>query len=146
VRDLGKRKKPAGTLVQLPLDHIGIAVPSLATAVPLYELLTGAAGSAPERVETQHVTVVFIGDGDGRLELLEPTDPASPIARFLERRGPGLHHIAYRVTDIDDTLRGFIAAGFEAIDRSPRPGAHGHRVAFLHPRSTGGVLIELVGD
>jgi len=140
------RKKPAGKPVQFLLDHIGIAVPSLATAVPLYELLTGATGSPPERVESQNVTVVFIGEGTGRLELLEPTDPASPIARFLDRRGPGLHPIAYRVPDIDDTLRGFISAGFEAIDQAPRPGAHGHRVAFLHPRSTGGVLIELVGE
>jgi methylmalonyl-CoA/ethylmalonyl-CoA epimerase len=132
--------------VQLPLDHVGIAVPSLATAVPLYELLTGASGSPPEHIESQNVTVVFIGQGVGRLELIEPSDPASPIARFLERRGPGLHHIAYTVADIDDTLRGFIDAGFEPIDRTPRAGAHGHRVAFLHPRSTGGVLIELVGE
>lgn len=132
--------------MQLPLDHIGIAVPSLATALPLYELLTGAPGSLPEAVPGQRVTVVFVGSGEGRIELIEPADAASPIARFLKRRGPGLHHLAYRADDIDRALAECIAAGFEAIDGTPRPGAHGRRVAFLHPRSTGGVLIELVGD
>lgn len=132
--------------MQLPLDHIGIAVPSLATALPLYELLTGAPGSLPEAVPAQRVTVVFVGTGQGRIELIEPAGADSPIARFLERRGPGLHHLAYRTADIDRTLAACIAAGLEPIDRAPRPGAHGSRVAFLHPRSTGGVLIELVGD
>jgi methylmalonyl-CoA/ethylmalonyl-CoA epimerase len=130
--------------VQLPLDHVGVAVPSLDAAVPLYELLTGGRGSPRERVESQRVTVVFVGAGPGRVELIEPTDPTSPVARFLERRGPGLHHLAYRVADIRAALRALVAAGVEPIDREPRAGAHGRRVAFLHPRTTGGTLIELI--
>ena len=89
---------------QLPLDHVAIAVPSLASATPLYELLTGGTASQPERVETQGVIVTFIGTGTGRIELIEPTSPASPVARFLERRGPGLHHLAYRVDDLARAL------------------------------------------
>lgn len=131
--------------MQLPVDHVGIAVLSLATAVPLYERLTGASGSRPERIESQRVTVVFVGEGAGRLELIEPFGEESPVGRFLQKRGPGLHHLAYRVDDVDSALRSLVAAGFEAIDPTPRPGADGHRVAFLHPRGTGGVLIELVG-
>jgi methylmalonyl-CoA/ethylmalonyl-CoA epimerase len=130
--------------VQLPLDHVGVAVPSLDAAVPLYELLTGGRSSRRERVEGQRVTVVFVGEGPGRVELIEPTDPTSPVARFLERRGPGLHHLAYRVSDIGAALRALVAAGVEPIDREPRAGAHGRRVAFLHPRTTGGTLIELI--
>jgi methylmalonyl-CoA epimerase len=132
--------------VQLPLDHIAIAVESIAASQPVFESLLHANGSAVERVESQGVDVVFIGTGSGRLELLQPTAPDTAVGRFLARRGPGLHHIAYRVDDIDATLARLAAQGVELIDRSARPGAHGHRVAFLHPRSTGGVLIELVGD
>ncbi len=128
----------------LPLDHIGIAVASIDEALPRFELLSGAIGSAPETIESQGVRVVFVGDGPGRLELLEPLRRDSPIGRFLERRGPGLHHIAYRVADVAAALRRLQAAGVEPIDREPRPGAGGHRVAFLHPRSSGGVLTELV--
>jgi methylmalonyl-CoA epimerase len=134
------------TRVQLPLDHVAIAVASLATAQPLYESLIGAAGSPVESVAAQGVNVVFIGTGPGRLELLEPSDADSAVGRFLSRRGPGLHHLAYRVPDLEAALARFAAAGIELIDTVPRAGAGGHRVAFLHPRSTGGVLIELVGD
>jgi methylmalonyl-CoA epimerase len=132
--------------LQLPLDHVAIAVHSLDAARHLYESLTGAAGSPAETVATQGVNVVFIGSGAGRLELLEATSPDTPVGRFLARRGPGLHHIAYRVPDLEAALARLEADGFELIDRAPRPGAGGHRAAFLHPRSTGGVLIELVGD
>ncbi|MGH7506905.1 MAG: methylmalonyl-CoA epimerase [Longimicrobiales bacterium] len=139
------RQEPGlNALDGLPLDHVGIAVVSLATAVPLYELVTGGRGSPAEHVAAQGVSVVFVGSGAGRLELIEPTDAASPVARYLERRGPGLHHLAYRVADVDAALRRLEADGVELIDREARPGAHGQRVAFLHPRSTGGVLIELV--
>jgi methylmalonyl-CoA/ethylmalonyl-CoA epimerase len=131
--------------VQLPLDHVAIAVESIATAQPLFESLIGAAGSPVERVAGQGVSVAFVGDGPGRIELIEPTSADTPVGRFLGRRGPGLHHIAYRVEDIDATLDRLADAGIELIDRHARPGAHGSRVAFLHPRSTGGVLIELVG-
>jgi methylmalonyl-CoA/ethylmalonyl-CoA epimerase len=132
--------------VQLLLDHVAVAVESLAAAQPLFESLTGSAGSPPERVEAQGVTVVFMGEGAGRLELLEPTSPDSPVGRFVSRRGPGLHHIAYRVPDLPAALARMAAAGVQLIDEEPRAGAHGHRVAFLHPRSTGGVLVELVED
>jgi methylmalonyl-CoA/ethylmalonyl-CoA epimerase len=130
--------------VELPLDHVAIVVRSIAEMQPLFESLTGGAGSARERVDAQGVEVVFVGGGAGRLELLEPTRPDSAIGRFLEKRGPGLHHVAYRVPDIAAALAGLAARGVELIDRQPRPGAGGHLVAFLHPRSTGGVLVELV--
>lgn len=129
---------------QLPLDHVAIAVDSIAKALPLFESLTGGAGSVTERVETQGVNVAFVGTGAARLELIEPLSAESGVGRFLARRGPGLHHIAYRVADLQTMLDDLAARGVELIDREPRTGARGHRVAFLHPRSTGGVLIELV--
>ena len=131
---------------QLPVDHIGIAVHSIADALPLFELLTGGSGSPVERVDAQGVDVAFVGTGPARLELLEPVSPESGVARFLERRGPGLHHVAYAVPDLAAALRRLAAAGIRLVDPEPRPGAHGRRVAFLHPASTGGVLIELVEE
>lgn len=128
----------------LVLDHVGIAVHSIEAAIPTYERLTGGGHEPPIPVPGEGVRVAFVGTGPGRLELLEPTSPDSPIARFLERRGPGVHHLAYRVGDLDAALARYRAAGFEQAGAGPRRGAHGHRVAFLHPRSTGGVLIELV--
>ncbi len=128
----------------LELDHVAVAVASLAHALPTFEALIGARGSVPERVEAQGVAVSFVGAGAGRLELLEPLSPESGVGRFLEKRGPGLHHIAYRVADLAATLERLAAAGVQLVDRAPRPGAHGHRVAFIHPRSAGGVLVELV--
>lgn len=127
----------------LPLDHVGVAVSSLEEAIPVFERVTGAEASPPETVPSQGVRLVFLGEGDGKLELLEPLSDASPIARFLSSRGPGLHHLAYRVPDIRAGILDLVADGFDPIDREPRPGAHG-LVAFFHPRSTGGVLIELV--
>lgn len=130
--------------MNLPLDHVAIAVTSIAESLPLFESLLGAESSAVERVGSQGVDVVFVGNGPGRLELLEAAAADSPIARFLERRGPGLHHIAYRVDDIEAALARCAEQGILLIDTVPRSGAGGHRVAFLHPRSTHGVLIELV--
>lgn len=130
--------------MELPLDHVAIAVPSIAAARPLFERITGASATPVETVESQGVAVVFIGTDRGRIELLEPTRADSAIARFLEKRGSGLHHLAYRVPDLEAALAGFAAEGYELIDSVPRTGAGGHRVAFLHPRSTGGILIELV--
>lgn len=127
-----------------PVDHIGIAVASFTEALPVLELVTGGERSRPERIASQGVEVVFVGDGDGRLELIRPLDADSSLARYLERRGPGLHHIAYRVPDVKRALADLTARGLRAIDETPRPGAGGHRVAFLHPKSTGHVLIELV--
>jgi methylmalonyl-CoA/ethylmalonyl-CoA epimerase len=137
-----RRSRP----VQLPLDHVAIAVESIAASQPLYESLLGAAGSPIEHIPSQGVSVVFIGSGAGRIELLEPESADTPVGRFLARRGPGLHHLAYRVPDVDAALAKFAADGLELIDRMSRPGAHGRRVAFLHPRSTGGVLVEIVSD
>jgi methylmalonyl-CoA/ethylmalonyl-CoA epimerase len=130
--------------VQLVLDHVAIALSSIASALPTYELLTGATGSAPEHVPGQGVNVVFVGGGESRLELIEPVSPDSPVARFIGRRGSGLHHIAYRVPDLEATLRRLEAAGIRLIDSQPREGAHGRRVAFVHPSAMHGVLVELV--
>lgn len=125
---------------ELPVDHVAIAVHDLEAAVPMYERLTGGRGSRPEAVPAQHVRVAFVG----MIEVIEPTNDESGVARFLARRGPGLHHIGYRVDDCGAALARLVDQGFEPIDPRPRTGAGGHRVAFLHPRSTGGTLIELV--
>ncbi len=130
--------------MELPLDHVAIAVPSITAALPLFELLANAGGSRIERVEAQQVDVAFIGSGAGRIELLQPSAPESTVQKFLDKRGPGLHHIAYRVPDIEAALTRLAATGIRLIDEVPRPGAGGHRVAFLHPQSTHGVLVELV--
>ena len=131
---------------ELPLDHVGIAVRSIAEALPLFQLITGGEGSPTESVPDQGVAVAFVGSGAARLELIEPITPESPVARFLERRGPGLHHLAYAVPDVAAALERLRRAGIQLVDQQPRLGAHGRRVAFLHPASTGGVLIELVED
>jgi methylmalonyl-CoA/ethylmalonyl-CoA epimerase len=128
----------------LSLDHIAIAVESIAETLPLLELITGQTGSTRETNLEQGVELVFLGTGVGKVELLEPTDVDTPVGRFLAKRGPGLHHVAYRVNDLPAALKRLKANGVRLIDEEPRRGAHGHRIAFIHPRSTGGVLIELV--
>jgi methylmalonyl-CoA/ethylmalonyl-CoA epimerase len=130
--------------MELPIDHVAIAVPSITAALPIFELLANATGSPVERVEAQKVDVAFVGTGAGRIELLQPTGPDSTVQKFLDKRGAGLHHIAYRVPDIDEALARLRAAGVRLIDEHARPGAGGHRVAFLHPSATQGVLVELV--
>jgi methylmalonyl-CoA epimerase len=126
------------------LDHVGIAVHSLDDSLPVFESITGGKGYGRERVEQQGVEVVFLGSGDGRLELLAPTRDDSAVAKFLARRGPGMHHLCYRVDDVAAELDRYRAAGAQLIDQAPRPGAAGHLVAFIHPKSTGGVLVELL--
>ena len=126
------------------LDHVGIAVHSLDDSLPVFESITGGKGHGRERVEQQGVEVVFLGSGDGRLELLAPTRDDSPVAKFLAKRGPGMHHLCYRVDDVAAELARYRAAGARLIDETPRPGAAGHLVAFVHPKSTGGVLVELL--
>jgi methylmalonyl-CoA epimerase len=126
------------------LDHVGIAVHSLDESLPVFESITGGKGHGRERVEQQGVEVVFLGSGEGRLELLAPTRDDSAVAKFLARRGPGMHHLCYRVGDVAAELDRYRVAGAQLIDETPRPGAAGHLVAFIHPRSTGGVLIELL--
>jgi methylmalonyl-CoA/ethylmalonyl-CoA epimerase len=123
------------------LDHIGIAVKSL-DAARIYETL-GLTIAHRETVETQKVNTVFLSVGDSNFELLEPTSADSPIAKFIEKRGEGIHHICLRVDDIEAHLERLKAAGYRLINEAPVPGAHGCRVAFLHPAAGNGVLIEL---
>jgi methylmalonyl-CoA/ethylmalonyl-CoA epimerase len=125
----------------LPFHHVALAVESLEAALPLYQSLTQHSSSTPETLPEQGVRVCFVGPN---LELLEPLSPDTGVGRFIARNGPGLHHIAYGSADIVADLRRLVSDGFELIDAEPRPGAFGHRVAFLHPRSTGRVLVELV--
>lgn len=126
------------------LDHVGIAVHSLDDSLPLFESITGCKGHGREVVEAQGVEVVFLGSGDGRLELLAPTRDDSAVAKYLAKRGPGMHHLCYRVPDVAAELERYRAAGAQLIDEAPRAGAAGHLVAFIHPKSTGGVLTELL--
>lgn len=130
--------------LQLPIDHIAVAVPSIREALPEFEHLTGSGDVAIETVAAQGVAVAFIDAGPIALELIEPLSQDSGVMRFLERRGPGLHHIAFRTPDLAAELERLREAGVRLIDEEPRAGARGHRVAFLHPKSFGGVLVELV--
>lgn len=130
--------------MELPLDHVAIAVPSITAVLPIFTAISGGNSAPIEAVPSQRVNVTFVGSGPTRIELIEPTSSESAVHRFIERRGAGLHHIAYRVSDIEGTLASLASAGYRLIDDTPRPGAGGHRVAFLHPSSTGGVLVELV--
>jgi methylmalonyl-CoA/ethylmalonyl-CoA epimerase len=132
---------PRATVPGATLAHVGLAVPSIAAALGFYRDVLGGAASAPESADG--ATVVSVAFGATQLELLEPVDPAGPIARFLAKRGPGIHHVCLRVPDLDAALARCRAAGVRLIDEAPRPGAHGRRVAFLHPTSTAGILVEL---
>lgn len=125
------------------IDHIGIAVNSLSDAIPIYSSILGRKPTGQEAVPREQVRVAFYETEGPRIELLEPTDEGSPVARFLERRGPGLHHICLAVPDLASALERALAAGFEPIPPGIRTGAAGGSVAFLHPRDTGGVLLEL---
>ena len=125
------------------LDHVGIAVASLEEAVAFYRDALGLEVEATEEVASQGVRAHFVGVGGPALELLEATSDASPIARFVGRRGPGLHHITLRVDDIAAALERLKARGVRLIDETPRPGAENALVAFVHPSSAHGVLVEL---
>jgi methylmalonyl-CoA epimerase len=124
------------------LDHIGIAVKSIDAAKKIYEDL-GLHVEHVETVETQKVRTAFLSVGDANLELLEPSGPESTIAKYIEKRGEGIHHICLRVDDIDEQLARLAERGYRLINEAPVPGAHGCRVAFLHPAAGNGVLIEL---
>ncbi len=124
----------------LPLDHVGVAVSSIQESAATFEPIIGATCSVVEKLLEHDVNVAFVGS----IELIEPRSSASPIARFLARRGSGIHHVAYRVSDLRATLQDLNTRGFHLIDEEPRPGARGHLVAFIHPKSTSGTLIELV--
>jgi len=125
------------------LDHIGIAVEDLDAAIDLYREKLGFEVEAVEDVPGFGVKVAFLPLGEGSVELVQPVTGDSAMARFLEKKGPGFHHLCFRVDDIRAELARLEAAGVQLVDREPRKGAHGTLVAFLHPKSTGGVLIEL---
>jgi len=125
----------------LGLAHVGIAVRVLEPAVVAWTKL-GFTLEGTELLESMHLRLAFLKAGDSMIELLEPTSAESPVARFLEKRGEGIHHLSFYVQDIDAALTRAAQAGFELIDRSARAGSHGTRIAFLHPRSLGGVLVE----
>ena len=125
------------------LDHIGIAVKDLAAALAFYRDALGLEIEAPEEVASQRVRAHFVPVGEAKLELLEATAADSPIAKYVDKRGPGLHHITLRVDDIEAALAQLKAHGARLIDEHPRPGAEGSLVAFVHPASAHGVLVEL---
>ena len=126
------------------IDHIGVAVDDMEEAVALYRDGLGMREEHRETVESFGVEAVLLEVGDGHVELLRGLDEASGVARFVRERGPGMHHVAYRTDDIESALEAVRRAGLRLIDESPRTGIRGSRVAFLHPRATGGVLTELV--
>jgi methylmalonyl-CoA/ethylmalonyl-CoA epimerase len=128
------------------LHHVAIAVPSLEIVRPFYVDLLGLRAAEREHVADQKVNVLVVYAGSTRVELVEPAAPDSPISSFLAKRGAGLHHVAYRVADLAAVLERLAARGVRLIDRHPRPGAHGTRIAFVHPSALGGVLTELVED
>lgn len=125
------------------INHIGIAVSSIDEQRPFYEKTLGAAFEGIETVADQKVKVAFFRVGDVRLELLEPTDPSSTVAQFIEKRGQGLHHVALTVADLPARIAELKSEGVRMIDETPRNGAHHTRIAFLHPKSSHGVLTEL---
>ena len=127
----------------LELDHVGVAVHDLDEGSAPWRLL-GLPVADDETVVEQGVRVRMLRAGDTEIELLAPLDPSSPIARFLSRRGPGVHHVAFRVDDVEAKLARLLREGARAVDLTPRPGRAGSRVAFLHPSWAGGVLVELV--
>jgi methylmalonyl-CoA/ethylmalonyl-CoA epimerase len=130
----------------LRIDHLGIAVNSLADRLPFWTEALGLRLQGREHVAAEGVDVAFLPTGESRIELLEPTRADSAIARHLDRRGEGLHHVTFAVADLDAVLARLSGSGVPAIGEGVRTGAGGHRVAFLHPKSTGGVLVELVED
>lgn len=125
------------------VEHIGIAVKNLDTAIQLYEKLLNTPCYKTERVETEKVNTAFFRQGDTKIELLESIDPEGVIARFIEKKGEGLHHIAFDVADIDAEMERLKKEGFVLLNDTPKPGADNKLVCFLHPKHTTGVLIEL---
>lgn len=125
------------------IEHIGIAVKSIAAHLPYYEEVLGLKCYNIEEVADQKVKTAFLKVGQTKIELLEPTSEESTIAKFIEKRGEGIHHIAYAVSDVQEALDEVVSKGVQLIDKSPRSGAEGLSIAFLHPKSTGSVLTEL---
>ncbi|MCX8013655.1 MAG: methylmalonyl-CoA epimerase [Rectinema sp.] len=127
----------------LTLDHIGIAVESIDSALPIWEGILGLPLHGVEEVAEQKVKTAFMPIGDTEIELLESTDPEGPIGKFIAAKGQGVHHLAFRVAELETTLEELKAKGVRLIDEKPRYGAGGARIAFIHPKATGGVLVEL---
>jgi methylmalonyl-CoA/ethylmalonyl-CoA epimerase len=123
------------------LAHVGVAVHDLASAVAFYRDVLGLAPGAPQA--SDGAAIIALAAGGASVELLASKDPASPIGKYLARHGPGIHHLCFRVPDLDRALARCRAAGFRLIDETPRPGADGHRIAFVHPKATAGILLEL---
>ncbi|MYA64403.1 MAG: VOC family protein [Gemmatimonadetes bacterium] len=136
----GRAPRPNTRAKGRELDHVAIALRSFDGVLPLLERLGGVAATPPERVESQGVEVCFVGS----VELIRPLVGDNGVARFIDRRGPGLHHIAYRVADVGALMKELGAEGYRFTSEAPMTGAGGHRIAFMHPKSTGGVLVELV--
>lgn len=130
----------------MELYHIGIAVKDLEESMKFYGEVMGFKVDPPEEIPDRQVRISFVDVGGAAVELLEPTSPESAIAKFLEKRGPGIHHLCYRVDDVNAKLEELKAAGVRLIDEKARPGAHNTMVAFIHPASAGGVLTELAQD
>ncbi|MCL3781242.1 methylmalonyl-CoA epimerase [Prolixibacteraceae bacterium JC049] len=128
------------------IEHIGIAVKSLEEAIPYYEEVLGLKCYAIEEVEEQKVKTAFFKVGDVKIELLESTDPEGPIGKFVEKKGPGMHHLAFAVDNVDNALTTVEEKGVKLIDKKHRKGAEGLNIGFLHPKSTFGVLTELCGE
>ena len=125
------------------INHIGIAVQSIDAVIPFYRDQLGMEYLGKEEVAEQRVIVAMLGVGESKIELLEPTSPDSPVARFLEKSGQGVHHVAYEVVDLEAAIAKMLADGARMIDEKPRHGAHGTFIAFVHPKSSHGVLTEL---
>ena len=123
------------------IAHIGVAVASIADALAFYRDVLGLAPHPPEQADG--ATIVSLDFGGTEVELLEPRSPDSPVAKFLATRGPGIHHVCYRVPDLDAALAACRRAGYRLVDEVPRTGAGGRRIAFVHPKSTAGILLEL---
>ena len=129
-----------------PIEHLGVAVADEAAAIARYTRLLGAGPYKEELVEREGVKTIFFQAGPNKIELLVATRPDSPVAKFIEKRGEGLHHVAFAVGDIRAEMARLRAEGFELLADAPKPGADGKEIVFLHPRSTGGVLVELCAD
>ena len=128
------------------IEHIGIAVKSLDEAIPFWEKQLGLKCYAIEEVKEQKVRTAFFKIGQSKIELLESTDPEGPIGKFIEKKGEGIHHMAFASTGLQENLDELSGKGVQLIDKAPRKGAEGLNIAFLHPKATGGVLLELCED
>ena len=143
IHPLGRRQHFAGDQLPPQVEHIGIAVKSLQSSNPIFALLFGKEPYKSETVESESVTTSFFMLGESKIELLEATNPESPIAKFIEKRGEGIHHIAFEVEDIAAEMKRLKAAGVRLLNEAPKAGADNKLICFLHPKDTNGVLVEL---